>query len=92
MARNKIKLNRRGIRDLLTSDEVGDDLARRAQAVADSADLDAVPPHEGTVDYRVDRSDTRTRTRALVIADHPAGLAQEAEYRILGRALDAAAD
>ena len=90
MPRVKVTLNHEGMRELLTSDEVVDDLAARAERVAAAARGTAKPPHSGTVEYRVERESGATRGRVIVIADHPAALAQEEHYRILGSALDAA--
>ena len=90
MARPKVNLNNAGIRQILTSPEVTAELKRRANAVASAARSSAVAPHAGEVRYHVVMAQSPTRTRALVIADHPAALGQEAQYRILGGALDAA--
>ena len=92
----RYRSNRRGIRDLLGGEWVRADLARRADRVAAAArrSYKAKPPHSGTVEVLVSSSagetGARIRSRAAVIAMHPAALHIEADRRVLGRALDAA--
>jgi hypothetical protein len=86
--------NRRGLKSILGSEGVRVDLVERAEriAVVAQAAYDADPPHEGRVEVTVE-SDTGDgaglRSRAVVIARHPAALAIEADRRVLGSALDA---
>lgn len=95
MRLDKYKPNRRGIRNLLGSEEVRAELVRRAEAVAEvaRAGYEAQPPHTGTVKVYVDSQGgggRRVRARAAVIAQHPAVLHIEADRRTLGSAMDAA--
>lgn len=95
MRLDKYKPNRRGIRNLLGSEEVRAELVRRAEAVAEvaRAGYEAQPPHTGTVNVYVDSQGgggRRVRARAAVIAQHPAVLHIEADRRTLGSAMDAA--
>lgn len=86
---------RKGIRAMLGSEWVRADLHARAERVAAAADAAYIahPPHSGRVDVVV-TSQTggggRVRSRAAVIAKHPAARPIEADRRPLGRALDAA--
>lgn len=87
--------NRQGIRAMLGAEWVRADLHARAERVAAAADAayTADPPHAGEVQVTVDSETgggTRVRSRAAVIARHPAALAIEADRRPLGSALDAA--
>ncbi|WP_068922199.1 hypothetical protein [Planobispora rosea] len=86
----RVILNRSGVREMLRSEGVQDELMRRARRVASAAEAIGVPPHEGDVDYYAEASMGRSRARALVIADHPGALGQEEKYRTLGTAIDAA--
>jgi hypothetical protein len=91
---DKYESNRRGLKDLLGSEGVRRDLVVRAHRVAAvaQADYDADPPHEGRVDVAVESAAGdagNLRSRAVVIAKHPAALAIEADRRVLGSALDA---
>lgn len=80
MARNvRIELNRKGIRDLLTSTEVQRDLERRAEAIARAAG----PGH------RVEVNPGRNRARAAVVTDTFEAMHAEATTRDLSRAIDA---
>lgn len=80
MANVRVVLNRRGVRDLLRSDEVLYDLERRANAVAAAAG----PGH------RVETTVGRNRARAAVITDDFAAAYSEATSRNLTAAVDAA--
>ena len=95
MRLDRYKPNRRGIRGILGSQTVRADLVRRAEAVAEvaRAEYQANPPHTGQVDVIVDSqagTGGRVRSRAAVIAKHPAVLHIEADRRTLGAAMDAA--
>lgn len=90
----RIDLNRAGIRALLADSGVQSMLMRKAGAVASAADgrspmVDGVPGVEKPPIYQVDAGSS-SRARALVVLDHPAGLAIEAKHRLLGGSLDAA--
>lgn len=94
MKLEKYEPNRRGLKKLLGSEGVRLDLVERAEriAVVAQAAYDADPPHEGRVDVHVESdagNASNPRARAVVIAQHPAALAIEADRRVLGSALDA---
>lgn len=76
----RVKLDPRGMRELLRSDDVRRDLERRAAAIAASAG--------SGISY----SSTRGRNRALAMVwtDTPEAMAAEATTRKLTRAVDAA--
>lgn len=88
----RYKPNRRGIRDLLGSPEVGGMLFEKALKVAAVAEVEYVehPPHSGQVEVVTTLSKERIRWRAAVIAKHPGALPIEHDRRPLGKALDAA--
>lgn len=96
MGLERYRPNRQGIRELLGAEWVRADLHARAERVAAAAEASytADPPHSGQVNVYVDSqaggSGGRVRSRAAVIADHPAALPIEADRRPLGSALDAA--
>jgi hypothetical protein len=90
MADVRVVLHGLGMRELLRSKGVQNELMRRARLVAAAAEAIGVPPHEGDVDYHAEASMGSSRARALVIADHPGALGQEEKYRTLGSAIDAA--
>jgi hypothetical protein len=75
----KIVLNRKGVRDLLTSDEVEADLRRRAEAIAARAGAG----------MEAEVSKGRTRARASIRTATPAAMHEEAVRRTLTSALDA---
>src|SRR5688572_19977902 len=64
MAKAEIKLNRAGVRALLRSDEVEQDLRRRAERVAAAAE----PNAPENVEIRVDSAKGSNRARATVVA------------------------
>lgn len=75
----RIKLNRKGIRELLRSPEVLTDLRNRADRIAAAAG----PGHA------VDAGVGRNRARASVRTDTREAMEAEAQFRNLTRALDA---
>lgn len=79
MANVKIKLNRKGVVELLKSTEVADDLDRRAQKIAAAAG----PGH------RIEANETRNRARVAVITDTFEAMRREATDRSLTNAIDA---
>lgn len=93
MRLEKYKPNRRGMKAALGSEPVRVELVRRAHAIAEvaRAEYEANPPHTGSVDVVVDSQSggRRIRSRAAVIAKHPAVLAIEGDRRTLGAAMDA---
>lgn len=76
----RIELNSRGIRELLNSPEVAEELERRAEMIADAAG----PGHRVEVEHG-----TGARARAAVITDDIPAMVSEARDRTLTRALDA---
>lgn len=88
--------NRKGIREMLGAEWVRANLHARAELVAAQAEAAyaADPPHSGQVEVVVESaaggSGGQVRSRAAVIAKHPAALPIEADRRPLGSALDAA--
>lgn len=79
MAKMKIVLNRRGLRQLLQSSEVRSDIERRAQNIANAAG----PGHE------IDSEIGPNRARASVRTDTVDAMIAEATGRTLTRAIDA---
>lgn len=91
MARGiEVKLNGRGIEELLKSGEVREDLTARAEKVLAAAQDD---PHDDTYEYeqslRIEQA-TTDRAAVRVVADAPHAWAVEANFGVLARALDAA--
>jgi hypothetical protein len=90
----RVRLNRRGMRDLLRSEGVQQMLARKAQAVAEQVEtagirVEGIPgriPLPVTVVVAVGEE----RARSRVVLDHPAGLAVESKHALLAGAIDAA--
>lgn len=78
----RIELNRDGVRELLRSQEVRDDLVRRARAIATAAG-------EG---MEVDSQVGKHRARASVRTATDEAMRAEASDRALTRALDAGRD
>lgn len=93
MSRVKVKLDRRGMRELLRSAGVQRELDRRAERVAETA-RSLAPVESG--DYRdsihAEPDPTSERARAKVVADDYKAHILEAKHRTLGRALDGAGD
>lgn len=82
-----VHIDRGGVRALLASDDIRDDLRRRAERVADAANRGI--SDEGFV---VDDQSGGARARAAVIAESfPARIAEN-RHRQLLRSLDAARD
>lgn len=79
MAKVTVILNRKGIRDLLRSEQVRADLVRRAHNIA------AAAGDGHTVDSQIGRN----RARAAVITTSIPAMIREARDRNLTRALDA---
>lgn len=86
----EFKVNKRGMSELLNSDEVRRELTRMAQPVLAAAKAD---PHDDTGDYEASlhiEQATTDRAVVRVVADDWKAAILEAEYGILARALDAA--
>lgn len=79
--RVKIELNTAGVRALLKSEAVLQDLVRRGEAIASSAG--------GSPDFTVNASIGRNRARVHVVTETPRGRRLEARDRTLTRAIDA---
>lgn len=79
MPKPKIVLNRKGVRELLRSNEVLGDLERRALAIAAAAG----PGFEADSDVG------RNRARASVLTETREAMEAEAKDRALTRAIDA---
>jgi hypothetical protein len=96
----RVELDVAGVRELLLSDEVGDELARRGRDVAAAADQryaeievgarDAGQPGRQHITTEVHRGEGKNRSRVRVVADHPAAQRVEAAHRVLGQSMDAA--
>lgn len=88
----RIDLNKLGIlHAALTSDEVRDAVEDKAEEIADRVEGLGimVEGDPGTVALPVEvvPAHSSSRARALVMLDHPSGLAVEAKHRALGGAL-----
>jgi hypothetical protein len=100
MAQFKVDLDHTGMRELLRSPGVQDEMHRRAEKVAAAArHIAPVGPDSRTGDvgtYRdsidVEDDPNSGRARAKVVARDWKAHIIEAEHRVLGRALDAAGD
>lgn len=86
-----VRLSSAGMRDLLTSAGVQREMERVADRVRQRAEGRGVrvdgDPGEQPVPIVVREAKGRTRARALVVIDHPAGEAVESKHRLLGGAL-----
>lgn len=92
----RVKLNRRGMRELLRSEGVQAVLGRKAAAVADQVEAAGIrvdgTPGRVPVPVAVEVGAGEQRARARVILDHPAGAAVESKHGILTSSIDAARD
>lgn len=92
----RIDLNRDGIRALLADGDTQRMIESRAEAVANAARSKGIVVGEwsgggGTpLPIEVVNAGNSKRARALVVADHEAGLAVESKHRLLVSSLDAA--
>lgn len=96
----RIELDSPGIRELLLSDEVGEELERRGDAVSAAADQSYAAYPVGARDRdgldgqplttSVHRTPGSKRERVTVVADHPSARNIEVKHRVLGTAMDAA--
>jgi hypothetical protein len=85
-----VKLNHKGIADLLKSAAIRSLTTSKAEKVLAAAQADT---HDDTGAYEASlhiREDTTDRAVSRVVADDPKGPILEAKYGILSRALDAA--
>ncbi len=87
----RLELVSPGIRSLVASDGAQTAVEAKADEIADRARARGVlvEGEPGTVALPITTSRARTagRARALVVIDHPSGLAVEAKHRLLGGAL-----
>jgi hypothetical protein len=86
-----ITLDNAGMRALVASPWAQDQVETKAAEVADRARTRA-PKVEGTpgeveLPIAVIKAHGKARARALVVIDHPSGMAVEAKHRVLGGAL-----
>lgn len=87
MAKVQIKLNSAGVRQVLRSDGVRQELLRRANSIAAAARARA-PMYRGQqMEVETDSFTGSSRARATVFS--PGGAAAEAEHRYLGGSLEA---
>jgi hypothetical protein len=77
----RIELNTAGVRALLRSDAILQDLVRRGEAIANAAG--------GSPDFTVNASFGKNRARVHVVTETPRGRRLEARDRVLTRAIDA---
>lgn len=90
----RIEMDYAGVGELLRSSGVQNDLNDRARQVADAAGSRGVTV-EGengpeAVPITTVEAGSSKRARALVVTDHPAGLAIESKYRLLVGSIEAA--
>lgn len=92
----RVKLHRRGMRDLLRSEDVQEMLGRKASAVAAQVEAAGIrvdgTPGRVPLPVTVEVGAAQERARAVVILDHPAGAAVEAKHGILTASIDTARD
>lgn len=90
----RIELDRAGIRSLLTAAETQAMVEAKAEAVAQAAQGRGLTvegdPGEVPLPVVTRSAGSASRARALVVIDHPSGLAVEAKHRLLVGSLDAA--
>lgn len=85
MAKFRVVVNPAGLREILRSGGVRDDLQRRAQAIAAAADAAANDPGG----HRVVVETGANRARAAVVTATPKSMYKEATLRSLSRSIDA---
>ncbi|MFI6238341.1 hypothetical protein ACIBEF_00515 [Micromonospora sp. NPDC050795] len=92
----RVRVNRRGMRDLLRSEGMQEMLGRKALAVADVVEAAGIRvegvPGRIALPVTVTVLAGSERARARVVLDHPSGLAVEAKHGILTSSIDAARD
>jgi hypothetical protein len=92
MARNRIKLNSGGMREILNGPAMERDMLRRARQAADAA-RDSAPVESGEYRDSIHAEVVHTdRAVGRVYADAPHALVVEAKTSNLGRSIDAAGD
>lgn len=92
----RVKLHRRGMRELLRSEGVQEMLGRKAAAVAEQVEAAGIrvdgTPGRVALPVVVEVGAGEERARAVVILDHPSGAAVEAKHGVLTGSIDAARD
>lgn len=92
----RFKLNRKGIREVLTRAETQEMLHAKGEAVAEAVRARGIrvegAPGGTALPVTVRTSGRGIRARTYVVLDHPSGLAVESKHRVLGGAIDAARD
>lgn len=88
----RITMDYAGVGELLTSADLQADLDHRAESVRDAILARGITVEsDGTpLPVVAQSAGTAKRARALVVLDHPAGIAVEAKYRVLAGSLEAA--
>lgn len=90
----RIEINRSGIKDLLKDAEtqrmLDDKAAKVEQAAQSRAPLVSGESGQIPLPVAARSAPESSRARVIVSADHPAGIAVEAKYRLLVSSLDAA--
>lgn len=93
MSSSRVVLNHAAIGRLLKSSEVEAVLMAKAERVKAAAEAEDVEVQRGNerepMPYEIRSAPSSTRARVYVVAAHPAGLAAEAKYGTLTKALDA---
>lgn len=92
----RVKLHRRGMRELLRSEDVQQLLAGKAQGVAEQVEAAGIrvdgTPGRVPLPVAVEVGAGEGRARAVVVLDHPSGIAVEAKHGVLTSSIDAARD
>lgn len=81
----RIVLNRAGVKAILQSPKVAEDMARRARNIAAAADGATGRPGDHAVESKVGRN----RARSVVYTDTFNAMHREADQRTLSRSIDA---
>lgn len=85
----RVRLNSRGVREVLNSKEIRSDLYRRAQAIAERAGTTPVDEETGEPAHDFAVRNGRSRARASVWTATPQAMQSELTDRTLSSALDA---
>lgn len=99
MAQIRVELNHEWFREFLVGREIREELQRRADAVQQRAQADPAfdqlvsgTPGDESLPYVAKVERHGDRAVGIVAGEHPAAMNVEAKHRVLGRAIDAAAD
>lgn len=92
----RLRIDRKGLRKLLTSERMQAHLGERAGAMAEQVEAAGIrvegQPGRIALPVTVTVTGRGNRARARVILDHPAGAAVEAKHGVLAASVDAAGD